>query len=354
MSTDIDNNVQDTLDKIDFGDLGNQSVFGGGTFLEKIGEILSGEFADSHSNIFGAVLSLVGGVIGDILPMIVLIIAISILSGFMQTLRHENSGSGVRDVIHFVTYSAIVVLILYTVADVVMTTGQTLNNIKTQMDIIFPILLALMASTGASASTSIYQPAIVLLSNGIMQIFAFVIMPLFIIILVFSIIGNLSPNSKYDKFVDFFSSIYKWTLGITFTVFLAFLSIQGITAGTHDSISIRATKFTMSSYVPFMGGYLSQGFDLIMASSILIKNAIGMAGLYLLFGIVMSPLMKIIVLSLGLKLCAAITQPLGDARISNFLTTVTKSFNMLIAIILGSAFMYFLTIGLIIVTGNVL
>jgi len=360
VADDLNNTVQNTLDKIDFGDLNKISedlgaglnIFGGESFSAKIGKILSGEFAADFPNIFGALFSLLGGAVQNVLPMIVLIIGIAVLSGFVQSLRHESGGEGVKHIIHFATYIAIVTVVLYAVADVTLTVGRTLTSLKMQMDIIFPILLTLMAALGGTASVSVYQPAIVMLSMGVMQIFTYVIMPIFIITLVFSVVGNLSSSNKYDKFVSFFTSVYKWILGITFTVFLGFLSVLGITAGVHDGVSIRAAKFTMSSYVPFLGGYLSQGFDLILASSMLIKNAVGVAGLFLLLGVVLGPIFQIVVLILGLKLAAAITQPLADDRISNFLTSISKAFTMLVAILIGAAFMYFITIGLVMITGN--
>jgi len=358
----LSDNIQKSLDKIDFGDLdtiageldGQFNLFGGDNFTTKIGKILSGEFGTDFPNIFAALFNVLGGVVMDVLPVLMLIVAISILSGFIQSLRHDSDNGGVRDIIHFVTYAAIVVIVLYCVADITIMAGKTLSSMKTQMDIIFPLLLTLMAAIGGAVSVSVYQPAVVMLSAAIMQIFSYIVMPLFIITLVFSVVGNLSNSAKYDRFVSFFTSTFKWILGVTFTIFLAFLTVQGITAGTHDGVSVRAAKLTISSYVPFLGGYISQGFDLVLASSILIKNAIGLAGLYLLFGVVLGPILKIAVFMLMLKLAAAITQPLSDGRISNFLVGISKSFSMLIACLVGAAFMYFLTIGLIIVTGNIL
>jgi len=72
----------------------------------------------------------------------------------------------------------------------------------------------------------------------------------------------------------------------------------------------------------------------------------------MMFALVLSPILKIASLSLGLKLASAVTQPLSDGRISSFLTSTAKSFSMLTAVLVGASFMYFITIGLIIMTGN--
>lgn len=355
-------NVEETLNGIDFGDLddiaqsltdADFNVFGGDSFATRVGKILSGEFVDDYPNVLAAILALFGGVVLEVLPVVFLVVAISLLCGFLNSLKSDN-GKGVQDIIHFVALAAVVTVVMVHAGQLAFEVGASLQSIKKQMDIIFPILLTLMAATGGTVSVGVYQPAVVMLSSGVMQVFTFVVMPLFFINLVFSVVGNLSPNIKLDKFVSFFTSAFKWIVGIVFTVFLAFLTIQGITAGAHDGVSVRAAKLTISSYVPFLGGYISQGFDLILASSILIKNAVGVAGLYLLLGVVLAPVIKIAVFILGLKLAAAITQPIGDARISNFLTSITKTFGMLVAVLIGAAFMYFLTIGLVILTGNII
>lgn len=355
-------NVEETLGSIDFGDLneiasgfGNEqlNLFKNDSFATKVGKILNGEFTEDYPNLFAALLGLAAGMITDTLPVIILIIAIGILCGFMQSLRSQSSGEGVRDVIHFVSYAAIIVLVLGAVMSLTSMTGQVLTSMKTQMDIVFPILLTLMAAIGGTASVGVYQPATVLLSGAVMYVFTYVVVPMFFITLVLSVVGNLSSSTRFDKFAAFFTSAFKWTVGIVFTVFLAILAIGGLTAATHDGISIRAAKLTISSYVPFLGGYISQGFDLVMASSVLIKNAVGVAGLYLLLGTVLGPVIKIVIFTLGLKLAAAVTQPVADARISNFLTSVNKAFSMLLAILIGCAFVYFLTVGLVITSGNI-
>jgi len=351
----IRDNTNNILGGIDFGDLDAMEMFGGGgSFFQRVGQILSGDFQGDHPNIVSALFGLFGASLLHVLPIVALIVGIAVLGGLFQSMKLENSNEGVKNIIHFVTYSAVVVIVMVSVGGLVLSVGRALDAMKRQMDIIFPILITLMVAIGGNAGASVYQPAVAILSSGVMQIFSSIVMPLFIMTLVFSVVGHLSPNTKLDKFVSFFSSSFKWIVGIVFTVFLAFLTIQGITAGVHDSVSIRATRFTISSYMPILGGYLSQGFDLVLASSILVKNAIGLAGLYLLLGVVLAPLFQIVLFSLGLKLAAAIIQPIGDDRISNFLTSITKSFGMLATVLVGAAFMYFVTIGLVMVTGNVL
>ena len=342
--------VNDTLAQLDFGDLTNLSVFGGADFWTVLGQILSGEYFKQYPDVLGGIWALLGNVVLAVLPVVVLVVAITILCGFVGTAK----SGGVGHLVFFVAYAAVVLIVIGSVTDLIQMVGGTLSVLKAQVDLVFPIILTLMVAGGAGTSASIYQPAVAILTSGILQIFTYVVMPLFVVSLAFSVVSHLAPHTRLDKFVSFFNALFKWIVGVCFTVFLSFMAIQGITAGSFDSISIRATKMTVSGYIPIIGSYMSQGFDLIMASAVLIKNAVGLSGILLLLGLVLAPIVKIVVFSLAIKLTAAVTQPIGDSRISDFLTAMNKSFGMLVACLLGVTFMYLVTLALFIMTGNVI
>ena len=326
-------------------------MFGSGTFIEKLQSILSGEFSDNAGSVWEAILGLIFDELLNFLPLIATIIAVAILSGMIGDLRGANSKS-IADITHFVCYGVIIILVVSACTSILTLTSNTLQGLKNQIDVAFPILLTILTAIGGTSSVSVYQPAVALFSGTIMQIFTLVLMPFFIFSLVFTVISNLSSSVKLEKFSSFFNSLFKWITGAVFTIFMGFLIIQGITAGSLDTVSIRTAKYAIRSYIPILGGYLSEGFNVIMASSILIKNAIGASGLLLMFSSVIVPVVEIVLLMLCLKLTAGILEPLTDSRISNFISGVAKSLIMPIVLIIGVAFMYLIFMGLIICTGN--
>lgn len=358
--SEIEDNVNGQLEDLDLSGLESilsnlnsqqSGIFGSTSFIEKLQSILSGEFTDNAGSVWEAILKLIFDELLNFLPLIATIIAVAILSGMVGDLRGTNSKS-IADITHFVCYGVIIVLVVSACTNVLTLTSSTLQGLKEQIDIAFPILLTILTAIGGTASVGVYQPAVALFSGTIMQIFTLVLMPLFIFSLVFTVISNLSPSVKLEKFSNFFNSLFKWITGAVFTIFIGFLIIQGITAGSLDTVSIRTAKYAIRSYIPILGGYLSEGFNVIMASSILIKNAIGASGLLLMFSSVIVPVVEIVLLMLCLKLTAGILEPLTDSRISNFINGVAKSLIMPIVLIIGVAFMYLIFMGLIISTGN--
>lgn len=359
--TDISSEVDSTLKDLDFSGFQDiidnmsedqKSIFSGDSFLDKVKSLISGKTSVNFSNLSSAFLSVLSDEILSVLPLLCTIIALGVLSS-ITTQASFGKDKTIAEIVHFVCYAVMIMVVFACVTNIVKLTYSTLTSLKSQMEVGFPILLTLLTSVGSVVSVGVYQPLVAVLSGSLMTIFANFIMPLFVFCLVFTVVGNLSSNVKLNKFSGLFQSVFKWTIGLVFTLFSAFLTVQGITAGSYDGLSIRTTKYAMKSYIPFVGGYLSDGLNLILTSSVLVKNVVGMAGLLMLFATIVSPIIKILLLKLVLSLSAGILEPICDKRIIDFLSGISKCLSMLIATICVAGFAYLITIGLIMCTSNV-
>ena len=338
--------VLDTLSK------DAKKLFSSENFMTKVSNIISGEYAEDSKSFFSSVTGIFWKDLKNFLPIIATIISIAILGGMVATLKPVTGGKSIGNIVHFVTYGIVIIFLGTTVTGIVNLTKTTLLSLKGLFDGIFPILLTLLTALGGSVSVGIYQPAIALLGNLFVSLITYFLLPLFIFSIVFSIVGNLSNGTRLDKFVSFLQSLFKWCIGLSFTIFLGFVSIQGVVAGAVDGLSIRTAKYAIKSYVPIVGGYVSDGLGIIMASSSLIKNAVGGVGLFLLLSTIVSPILNIAIFMLALKFMAGIIEPIGDKKISNFISDLAKSMSMLIALLVAVAFMYVVLTGLVMCSAN--
>lgn len=352
----LSENVNNQLNKFDFTELDKElgkqeNPYDKLSFVDRVKKIIEGDINLDYNSFISYLLTSLFDEILKCVPIFCLIVSVAIICNLVGQLGSNRNSVG--NVVYFVCFAVIVVLIFKYVLGLITTTKTTLSSLSNQIQIIFPILLTLITALGGVVSAGIYQPAMSVLSSVISELFISILMPIFIFSFVFNIMGNISPNIKMEKFAKFFSSLFKWLIGIVFTLFVSFISIQGITAISADSISIKTAKFALKSYVPFLGGYLSDGISLIMASSVLVKNGIGVTGLILMFSTILSPVLKILIFMLGLKLVAGILEPLTEKRISEFVYGVSKSLSMLIACIVGMGFMYLISIGLVMCSANI-
>ena len=326
--------------------------FEGKDFKEKIKSMLNGDFSIGYDSFFQAMLYLFFDDIIALLPTFSVVAAICILCGLLNGAKSEFVSEGTSNVIFFVCYCSILLLILSSVFALMEDVTKNISGLQKQMAAALPIILTLMAASGGSSSVAIYTPAVAFLSNIIVQAVVYLVLPLITLIILFSVIGNLSGKVKLNKFNDFFKSLAKWVMGICITVFTLFLTAQGITASVYDGISFRIAKYTVGNTIPIVGGFLKDGMDLILASSILIKNAVGGFGIILIIASIMSPFISILAFSMFLKVTAAVVQPVADSRISEFFTNLSAGINYMIAAVLSVGFMYLIMLVLLICSTN--
>lgn len=316
-----------------------QFITGEGFEYEKFGEKL------------GAVLL---GDIRELLPAFACITAIALLSGLLSTLGSGTLANTSANVIFLISYIASLIPLLAVVTECIRQATACVEGMKTQMNLLFPLLLTLMATSGGTVSVAICRPAVAFFSTTIVSTISSVVFPISVSIIAFSLASNLSHDLKINKFGAFFKSINKWLIGISVSVFGLFFTLQGITASTYDGVVKRTIKYAIGTGVPIVGGFLSGGFDLAIAGSILIKNALGGMSVFLLTSILFEPLVLLVSVNILLRLTSAVTQPFGDSRISDFLGETADNLNYFTAGILFTAFLYFLCVVMMVTVSEAL
>lgn len=328
------------------------SVFGFGNISDRIRAVANGNYSDDYGSIFSYILALFGTDILEFLPMLFGCIAIVVAYNILNSVKGRAVSDSVERVTFFATGTLAVTLVAGYFTSVMMTAVKFVAAIKSQINIVAPILLTLMTAAGASSSAGIYAPSVAILGSGMTNIITYIAFPALLLAAVFDIIGSVATGIKLEKTAEFFRSVCKWFIGTTFFVFIAVMGISGITASVRDGITVRAARFAMSKYVPVIGGYLSQGFDFVMAGNVLIKNAVGSSAVVLIILTAAPVLSKIAVFTLTLKLTAAIAEPLGGDRFCGMFSAIAKSSSVMTAVVAAMTFLHVLFLALVIGTGN--
>lgn len=354
----LDGQIDKTLDKLDYKDLEsffneiNEAAVFGNNFKQLLKDLLSGKSALGADKISLLVLAYIRNAFLGMLPLVITLLAIGLLYGLGSNLSSGFLKKSTTDIIYYVCLGAIVIVLITSVNGIIADFRRTIDLLSKFNDIVFPILLTLVTALGGVSAAGVYQPAIAAIGAIIIKIVTATVMPLFLACIVFCIIGSLSNNIKLDKLTNTTKSTAEWILGIMFSLFIAFISVEGIAGSAFDSVTIRSAKFALSGYLPIIGGQISDGFDLVVASLILLKNSFGLISIIILLSIVLAPAIKIILFSLLLKATAAVLEPVADKRVSDLLFNTAKCFNLLLVIIIGLAFIIFIMLMLIIVTCN--
>ena len=343
----LNENVEELVGNLDLQAL-QEYVDSIGAFNdESVGErliaLIKGEAFDYQS--FGdRITTVLFKNVRELLPSFACIAAVALLSGIISSLRSGSLANTAGEMIFLITYAAALIPLIVVLTECFTAAFSAVSAMQKQMQIVYPLLLTLMAASGGTLSVAICRPAVSFFSTAIVSIVTAVVFPLTITIIAFSMAGNLTKELKISKFSAFFKSINKWIIGICISVFGLFFTLQGITAATYDGVVRRAAKYAIGNGIPIVGGFLSGGFDLAVAGSVLIKNSLGSMSIFLMVSVLFEPVILLLAVNLLLRFTAAITQPFGDSRISDFLGETAENLHYCTAGLLFTAFLYFLSI----------
>lgn len=353
----LTDNIYEQLENIDLSELENYydnlNVENGNTFFDIVNSFIKGDYSLDFSSFGEYIFSTIFYKISSMMPVLITVVGIAVLCSIVHNLKGSFFDDGISDVVFFVCFSTIILLLASHIISLLLETKNIIENIAKLTEIMSPILLTLMTANGANTSAGLYKPIVVFLSSGIINIFLSVLVPIISVMIIFSIISNFSNSIRLKKYLDFFSSMFKWIIGIIVTIFTVYLSIQGISSATHDGISIKIAKYALSNSIPIVGGFVRDGLDIVLASSLIIKNTVGISSVIMLFYTILSPIITLIVFSLMLKLCSAIVEPISDSRICDFCSSLSKCVTYLIVCILCVGLMLFVTILLLMFSASV-
>lgn len=343
------------LESFDFSEIDEliktENNFNSKNFVELVLGLISGEDEFGLDKVVSIGLELLKENITLYLSLFISIIAISFLSSIGGELSNKKSAT-VSGAVSMVFYAIVAILICAIVSVVISEVVGKISLLSRFVEILFPILLTCLVSVGANSSVVLLQPSILYVVSFLVVLVTKFLVPIIIVGFVLKIVGNLSDNFNLSKLNSFITSLFKWSIGLTFTIFIGILSLKGLTASSADNISIKTAKYAIRSYIPLIGGFLSDGFEVFRAGSVLIKNAIGVVAVLVLFVALIGTVVKILVLNLALKFTAGIVEPLGSSKISKFLSSVSGTFVQLVVVLMSIFFAVFVLILIVLSVGN--
>lgn len=349
---DLTDQVNEGLGNLDFSQVENVADNYIGDIVVKIRAIINGEF-DNAESFLQMVFSLLGDNLSQLLPQLVSLFVVLVLVGLVRNTSDGFISQSTDNVVSFVGKTVVLLTLVSLFADAFKQVEGVIEELSVLAEVSLPILLTLVIANGSNNVSAICQPSMVMFSGVIIKVVKNVLLPLTVSATAFAFVSNLSQNVKVTKMSKFLNNVASWILGIMFTIFSAFTSVQGIVGASMDGVSYRMAKFTAKNYIPILGGYVSEGFDIVVASTNLIKNSFGVVLLIILALMVLKPLLTILSLNVGLQGISALSEPISSDNCSSVFSGMCKSLTFLSALLVAVAFMFAILVIVAITCANV-
>ena len=164
---------------------------------ELLKSAISGDI--NTKTMYSSILSLLGDEIVSSITTIGVILAIIVIHAILKNIGENIGNNSISQVAYYVEYILIVTLVMTSFTNIIDMVKDTIVNLVGYINILIPLLLALVMTTGTTITASVMQPVIlgiiVFIGNGI----TLYVLPILLISTVLGIVSNLSDKIQIGK-----------------------------------------------------------------------------------------------------------------------------------------------------------
>ncbi|KAB2951719.1 stage III sporulation protein AE [Heliorestis acidaminivorans] len=281
--------------------------------------------------------------------LVILAVVVAILN-YMQA---SFDGGTTSKVAFAAGYMVLITIALHSFYSAVQTGRDAIDDMVQFMQAILPIMLTLLTAMGAFASGALFHPIILGTITLISTLIKNWIFPLIFFATVLGIINHLSPKFKTKNLYNLVKDGYKLLMGLLVTLFLGVISIYGAVGAVADGLTLRTAKYATDAFIPVVGGLITDSFELLINSSILLKNGLGLVAALIIIVLTVLPALKILAMVIVYRLIGALLQPIGDSPLSDCLEVIGSSLALIFGAVATVGMMFFLALAIVVGAGNI-
>lgn len=227
-----------------------------------------------------------------------------------------------------------------------------ISNITGFVKVFVPVLTGVMISGGQSVTGLGYQAVMISAVELLSSFLSKILLPFLFIYLAFSIAGRATAWFSIESVSSSVKSSVTWCLTLTMSLFVSLITIKGLIGAGADSVALRTGKFFIGSFVPAVGGALSEAAATLQKSVGLIKNTTGVFGIIAATIYFIPPLIKVLLYKFTCDISAIIGDTLGAKKIAGLIRDISTVLGLVSSVILSLGALIILSTAVTLMIGN--
>lgn len=260
----------------------------------------------------------------------VLLLAVVLLCALADGMKAAGQLGGGIDVVSVAGALAVTAVAVADVNTLIGLGREALDNMNMFSKVLLPTITAAAAASGAPGGAAARQLATVLFSDVLMTLITRLLIPL-----VYAYVASSAAYAALgNEGLKRIGGVLKWVVTTVLTsvllLFVGYLTVSGVIAGTADAATVKAAKFAVSSVVPVVGGILSDAAETVLVSASVLRNTVGVFGMLTVLGICLVPFLQLGIHYLVYKLTAALTGTVSAGRVAGLIDSIGGAFGLVL------------------------
>jgi len=305
-------------------------------------DLFSGEGAEGvFERLKARVIDTVGEHLGYIWKPAVQTLLIAVICSMMMSMLQ---GDRQRFPISMAGGAGIVFLTLSDTQSFFQSCVQTVEQLYNFSTVLMPCLAGVSVFAGASLSSGVKYTAAALFMNILLNFCVNLLVPLITVYLI-CVIGHTIFDQRVLGSV---SSLIRWGCMTVLTgsvvVFTTYLGVAGLLTTASDAMTTRLTKSALTTGLPIVGRIISDTASTLVAGAAVLRNGIGVFGMFVILGILILPFVSMGIRYLVFKGVSKLSELFPNHKLTELIRGISGAYGMMMAVIGTGFVMIFLTI----------
>ena len=335
LSNSLDQNSQDSLNNIGIDEKDYNSIIN-----------------LSFSDFFKEILRIAGQEGVTPLSSLALVMCLLLIYSVFDNFRDDLKSRNMQTISDAVFVLIITLSIVTPVVSVVNRAVTSIENSGSFMLLYIPIMVVALITNGQGVTGASYYSFVVMVGEGITWLSSHLIAPLLSVFLGVSVTSSISSDIKIDGIIRELSKFIKWVIAFVMTVFSGLLTFKTLITTAADTVSTRAVRFTLSSFIPIVGSALSEAYKTIQGSMTLLKTGLGVFVIISVVIVFLPVIINCLLWIISLNISSGVADMLGVKAPSSVLKSCSSVLSTLLVIILCVMAIYVISTAIILTLGS--
>ncbi len=321
------------------------------TLNEIITNALSGKNSDTAKDLMEYLKSVFFSEFSDFKTIFITVLLLGILSAVFSELGRLFENHQIADLSYYLIYLMMVMVLLKVTEMGMEITTQTLGDITDFSKILIPTYCLSVGLAGGSTTAVIFYELTLIIIFVIEKLLSVFMIPFIYTYVFLATMNGIGPDGRLDGILKFLKKAIRIMLKLTLTAISCFGILQAMITPVIDSVKSNSVQ-KLVAIIPGIGNYINTATEVVYGSAVLVKNAVGIAGIVLLVMLCVTPIVKLTILTLALKFSGAVAGIVADKRMNRCMEQVSEGSAMLLRTAATGMGLFVITIAVVAVTTN--
>ncbi len=279
------------------------------------------------------------------------LLAVMLISVIVNSTEDSLSNKSMSGMFGVISVLISVGIISDSVSECINTASEALNSGSRFMIGYVPVFAGITASSGSITSAAAYNLLVILVSQGATQIFASIIVPVLSLCMAMGIVEAINPDFRLSGITEGVKKGVTFLIGFVMTIFIGLMSLQSIVGASADTLGVKAAKYMVSNWIPFVGGAIADTYTTVKHSLGLLRGGAGFLGIAVIFVMVVPPLIEIIAMRLVFSVADIISDLFGASQMKILLKNTGWILSITLSILMCFAVMLIISTTILMLVG---